>query len=198
MEGRQVAKKVKLSDLANGKYVKVEGEWEPNYVDTPTNQKVSRANVVAVVATEPVPGDFNSFIIDDGSARLPVRAFGDTEVEVDLGDVVLIVGRPRLFSEQIYLVPEIVKKVQNKKWIEYRKLELGEIPTQEVILEEPMTDSPVDTMIEVIRGLDSGNGADTEEVIARSKIENADDIISSLMREGEIFEITSGKIKVLD
>jgi hypothetical protein len=207
-KSRQVAYKVWLSDLANGKYVKVEGEWEPNFIEVGA-LKVSRANVIAVVATEPASEmNFNSFMIDDGTARLPVRIFGDTRADVKLGDIVLIIGRPREYGQQVYMVPEIVKKISDSRWVEYRKLEIGgpskapesepvEATIEEAVIEEVVA-SPVDALIDFIRKLDQGSGADIEEVIATCGVANAEQMIGSLMREGEIFEISSGRIKVLD
>jgi len=192
---RQVACKIRLSDLTTGKFVKVEGDWEPNYIETPNNKKVSRANVIAVVASEP---DAQSFVIDDGSAQVSVRSFETMKTNVNLGDVVLIIGRPRQFNEAIYIMPEIIKPVNNKLWIDHRKLELGTSPAVVEVAAEKTDLGPVDKLIEIIRELDTGEGADTEEVTSKSGIENADSMISSLLREGEIFEITSGKIKVLD
>jgi len=229
MDGRQVAKKVWLKDISAGKYVRVEGEWEPNFVQTADGRTFSRANVIAIVASEPLPElNYNSFVIDDGTARVPVRIFNDTSINVKLGDPVLVIGRPREFNQEIYLVPEVVKLIENKKWIEHRKLELGQMPVEEakpvvpetapVIKEEkspvakvePATEevtkieepikpnTSIDSMLELISKMDTGDGADTEEVIATAKNKDAEQIIDNLLKEGEIFEITSGKIKVLE
>lgn len=204
MEGRQVARKVRLKDIAHGKYIKVEGEWKPNYVEAPGGFNFSRANVIATIASEPIPdATYNSFVIDDGTARVPVRIFEEMKLDATLGDVVLIIGRPREYNSQIYLVPEIIKKIEKKKdkWIQFRRLELGEETDDEegaVVEEEPKEMNDVDSVIELIKKLDSGDGADTEEVIAESNAEDCEKIISNLLREGEIFEISSGKLKVLE
>jgi len=64
--------------------------------------------------------------------------------------------------------------------------------------EDKPLSGPVEKVIEHIQKLDSGDGADTEEVVSNSGIDNAEDIIENLLKEGEIFEITSGKVKVLE
>jgi len=205
MEGRQVARKVWLKDLTTGTYVRVEGEWEPNFIQTHDGKKFSRANIVAVVASEPVPDmNFNSFIIDDGTARISVRIFGETKTNVKLGEVVLVIGRPREFNRQIYLVPEIIKKIEDKRWIQHRKLELGDQPEREQRpVEEPKqeaveADTDIDKILQLIQKLDKGDGADTEDVIIESKDSECEKIINNLLKEGEIFEITSGRLKVLE
>jgi len=222
---RQVAHKVRLGDLASGKYVRVEGEWEPNHIKTSDGRIFSRANIIAVVASDPESeGNYSSFILDDGTAQVPVRIFDDIKANVSLGDVVLVIGRPREVGGQIYLTPEIIKKVVNKKWIDYRRLELASLPElkevgrdetpkpqepietkpeiEEIIEKpkEPETNeiNPVDEIINIIRELDKENGADTEEVIEATTVKNAEALIDNLLKEGEIFEITSGKLKVLE
>jgi hypothetical protein len=37
---------------------------------------------------------------------------------------VFLIGRPRQYGSEVYIMPEIIKKVQNKMWIEVRKLEI--------------------------------------------------------------------------
>jgi len=239
-QNRQVAKKVRLIDIKNGIYVRVEGKWDPNFIQTTDGRKFSRVNVIAIIASEPVPEmNFNTFIIDDGSARLTIRVFDDLKFDVKLGDAVLIIGRPREYNQQIFIVPEIIKIIENQKWIEYRKLELDNYsPIENVIIKEnpieeknknpPIEDeiveiqkdeitkeedeiivddneessdvskSPVEIIINTIKKLDEGAGAEVEEVISISNVSNAEKIIDNLLKEGEIFEITSGMIKVLE
>lgn len=219
---RQVAKKVRVKDLTEGKYVRVEGEWEPNYVETPDGRTFSRVNVLAVVATEPVnEGSLTSFVIDDGSGRIPVRVF-EGSINAALGDVVLLIGRPRQYGEQMYIVPEITKRVDDNKWIELRKLELAQElgpvketedemaaadpgeqekelqPEPEYEVVETSQGNTIDKVLEAIKQLDSGEGADAEEVLSNSGMENAQEIVDNLLREGEIFEVRSGRLKILD
>jgi len=275
---RQVARKVRIKDLIQGKYIRIEGEWEPNFIQTVDGRTFSRVNLISVVASEPVPDvNFNTFIIDDGSGRVPVRVFGEQskKIKVQLGEIILLIGRPREFNQQVYIVPEIVKKIEDKAWIDLRRLELlqkqtvdipeqrpeepvqqstnVEIQVPETIIEEgpavmnqsekeatiekdpvetkepeptiekapveakePASeqatvedkapeetpeqtgDNPIDHLIDTIKELDQGDGADTEEVISASKVGNAESILDNLLKEGEIFEVRSGKIKVLE
>jgi len=272
---RQVAVKSWISDLVSGRYVKVEGDWQPNYVLTPRNIKVSRANIMGAVVSEPAvdPGHF-SFIIDDGSSKMTVRSFDEsTPKDIILGDVLLVIGRPREFGSEIYMMPEIIKKIDNSKWLEHRKLELDllnrdlpsleikdigsgisssqegnsdilsqaeeeriedspetaqsaeqissgttssseatnaqtaqtgqeptEAPEQEAANKEESSGNPIDSMLEIIRKLDTGNGADTEEAITDSSIERekAEAIINNLLMDGEVFEIKPGMLKVME
>jgi hypothetical protein len=100
-----------------------------------------------------------------------------------------------------------VRKINNKKWIEVRKMELKDmkkiIPiAQEVVIskpfEEEILESPYQKMLNIIRNLDSGNGADYQEVIVTSGIKDSERILNTLLEEGEIFEIRPGRLKVLE
>lgn len=235
---RQVARKVRIKDLLDGRYIKVDGEWEPNYIQAANGSTFSRVNIISVVASEPVQdANFNSFVIDDGTGRVAVRVFGgeSKSIDVQLGDIILLIGRPREFGQQVYIAPEIIKKISDNRWIEYRKLELRQHEQVENIIAEktsiPETEhiedeaaapdivdkaaqstiietenagaraaekNPIDKIIDVIRDLDKGEGADTEEVISASATQDAEKIIDNLLKEGEIFEVRSGRIKLLE
>jgi uncharacterized protein len=124
---RQTAIKSWISDIANGRYIKVDGEWEPNYVLTTRNIKVSRANIIGVVISDPDidPGHY-SFVVDDGSSKITVRSFDSPQLskKITQGDVVYVIGRPREFGSEIYVMPEIINKVKNNAWLNHRKIEL--------------------------------------------------------------------------
>ena len=50
----------------------------------------------------------------------------------------------------------------------------------------------------LIKDIDSGDGADTQEVITKSNIDKAEQIITNLLEQGEVFEIKPGRSKVLE
>jgi len=227
---RQTAYLVKVNDLLSGTYVKEEG-WEPNYINTLDGRKVSRVNIIGVVISRSDDSNYASIVVDDKSESIAVRAFDDSKIleGIDIGQVVVIIGRPREFGKEKYIVPEIVKKV-DVKWLELRMKELELIdkqrkidppikaediepvpekveaePTkasepvkQEVLPKENLEDDPYERLLNLIKSLDQGVGADFEEVIAKSKVEQAEKILTRLLEEGDIFEVTPGKLKVLE
>ena len=216
---RLPAVKVLISDLIDGKYVNEEG-WTPNYILTPKNKKVSRANVLGVIISKETLPSYENMIIDDGSSPISVRNFenGPKFGNLKVGDVVLIIGRPRLYGAELYILPEILKKQDNLKWIEVRKAELGfdnfskknknhdnlAKSSKENEKEGAETSEKMDFMtdsekiLSVIRDLDSGEGAFFDDILKIYKKANGESIISELMRMGGIFEIKPGKIKVLE
>ena len=126
-QARQTAVKTRIINLLNGKYVVNEG-WEPNHVLW-NNQKISRVNIIGVVV-EKSQNEFSSntsATIDDGSGRINVRSFEENLFlnSIAVGDVVVLIGRPREYSNEIYVMPEIIKPLEDRRWAEVRKLELG-------------------------------------------------------------------------
>ena len=49
---RLTAFKVPVSDIVSGKFIDVEGRWEPNYVITKLGQRVSRVRVMGIVVSK--------------------------------------------------------------------------------------------------------------------------------------------------
>ena len=90
---RQTARKCRIGHLTEGNYVQKEG-WDPNYVETELGD-VSRVNLMGIVVNK----DSNILTVDDGTARIEVRTFQGLDLSMfDIGERVLIIGRPRLLK----------------------------------------------------------------------------------------------------
>ena len=197
---RQVAYKMRIADLLNGEYIKREG-WQPSAVLL-GDREVSRVNIVATVVAKP---EGYLALIDDGTARIALRSFEARDYHIDVGDVVLVIARPREFNNERYLMPEIVRRIENPKWIELRSLELGNHTEPSGDNIEPAksqdTTSPAESFVSkvcgLLRKLDTGSGADYQEIVQTLGAQ-AEATIESLLKSGEIFEIRPGWLKVLD
>ncbi|MFW6014060.1 MAG: hypothetical protein ACOCQG_02705 [Candidatus Nanoarchaeia archaeon] len=211
---RQTAVKIPLSEIANSRYVKAGGEWEPNYIITPAEIKASRINIIGAIIEK---DSNNQFIIDDGSGRITVRSFEEPAYFPEVGEVVVLIGRPREFSGQIFIAPEIIKPIKKnkEKWLELRRLELnkqykannvGPQNTSEkeeaAITEEVKSEGSniFDKVVESIRAQDTGEGAEMEKIIEHcgESEKDVENVINNLLMDGEAFEIRPGKIKLLD
>ncbi len=213
---RQIACKVRISDLTNGKYVKEEG-WTPNYIITKQGKHISRINLIGtVISKNESEQNYQSLTIDDGSGSISLRAFEKNEAinNTEIGDIIIVIGRPREYGSEKYIVPEIIKKNNNKKWIDVRKIELEienfktreDKPEKEVkvVVEkiskektEKLINNP-HTVYEAVKELDLGQGVDIDDIIKKTGIKEAEEIIKKFLREGEMFEISPGKIKILE
>ncbi|MFH1510864.1 MAG: hypothetical protein ABIF10_04170 [Candidatus Woesearchaeota archaeon] len=176
---RQVAYKLRIADLLRGEYVRRDG-LQPNVLVL-DKQEVSRVNVIATV----VASEEDVAILDDGTARISVRSV----LPFVVGDIVLVIARLREFDNERYLFPEIVRKVVDPKWIELRSLELRAAKEDK--------GSNREDVCSVIRRLDSGDGAEYQMVV-EALGSGSESAIESLLRQGEIFEVRPGRLKVLD
>src|SRR3989344_3598670 len=211
---RQTAYKVRIKHLLSGQYVKEEG-WLPNYVVV-DSKNISRVNIIGTI----VSNANGEAVLDDGSAGIVLRSFGDSNemAELNVGDIVLAIGKIREYSSQKYVVPEIIRKT-GKEWLELRELELKrnellnpvtdttaktekvrlaeeEQAAEEEVVRERSGNDEEKKVYEAIKALDSGEGAAIDEVIQKSG--EAEEIINRLLNRGDIFEIKPGKIKILE
>ncbi len=201
---RPVAYKLQIKDILNSRYMKEEG-WNLNYFLL-NNVKVSRVNVTGIVLSKfaEESAGYSSIVIDDGTGNIQIRFFESSSALKDLciGDAVLVIGRPKEYGAEKYLVPEIIKKIENKAWLKYRKAEL-EMPLvgkeihkeQEVCEEKYNQPSQSDMIVDFIKKNDKGNGADYKDLL---KIKDAEKTIELLLKDGNIFEVKPGKFKVLE
>jgi len=123
-----------------------------------------------------------------------------------------VIGRPREYSEERYLTPEIIRE-SSEGWMRYRKKEIEfggfkeveqikNVPIKEhVVEEESIEDSSVDShdiILKYIRENDSGKGVEIEEIIKNSSLNDAEKIVENMLKEGDVFENIPGKLKVLE
>jgi hypothetical protein len=201
---RETANICSIKDIKEGVFVRTEG-WNPSYFTTEKGN-ISRANIIAVIINK----ENDKTTVDDGTGQIILRSFETKIPDIEIGELAIIIGRPRIYNEEKYIVPEIIKKIA-PEWAEYRKLQLERItikkdnktiekkePVITKIKESVPEQNPYQKIIEFIKDLDLGEGADSYEVEKRSGLNNAGELINRLIEEGEIFEIRPGKIKLLE
>lgn len=208
---RETAKLCSLKELINGEYTIQEG-WQPNYVLV-GERKISRINIIGVVVEK--SSQFQ-FVMDDGTASILVMDFNKNQntSKLQVGDPVLVIGRPRMTDNGLFIASEIVSSDQlkkNKEWLLLRKKQLNELPKSDPKTEQAVVDSPKhfveaklpsqqvtgDDVVDFIKKKDTGDGVLIEESIAFFG-EDADEIILMLLSMGEIYEIKPGRVKVLE
>lgn len=195
---RQTAYKIRIKDILDSQYFQEEG-WKPNYLLTKNNQKVSRINVLAIVVSKFEDAQKN-IVIDDGSGRINLRIFDSLKKEPNIGDPVLVIGRPREFNQEKFIVPEIIQKIKNPRWLEIRKKELNYHQEKTEIKEnkkEEESNTHLENIFSLIKKLDLGDGVEIEEIIKQSTLDQTEELIDQLLKDGEIFEIKPGRIKIL-
>lgn len=201
---RQTAYKVRISDLLNQNYMK--GELSAGYIKL-NGVNISRVNVIATVVYKPESSSFSTAVIDDGTGRIPLRSFENNGIfsKIEVSDAVLVVGKIREFNGEKYILPEILKKINNFGWLNVRKLELASENAVEnikaignVAIEDSDNKELNEEIYSLIKKLDSGDGATIDDVIKNSNNSEAENVVNKLLNRGDIFEIRPGKLKVLE
>lgn len=191
-----------------------------NYLLTVNKKRVMYINVVGNILRKEAVGSITNFWIDDGTGQIVVRFFEEHKKakELDVGDIILVIGKPRVYNEEKYISPEIVSKV-NPSWLKVRSLKLqknntivsGDFPASPAVkvneseIKEEIIDEkedqkgvlPVEKMVKLIKELDKGIGAPIEEVLEQSPLVDAEQILKRMLESGEIFQNSPGKVKVL-
>ncbi len=118
------ATKVSVLDLEEGEYIE-EKEQNPNYLLIRENQKIFRINIIATLVHKEMKGSISSMLVDDGTGKIVMRLFEENKAALNLevGDIIEIVGKIRVYNSEKYIFPEIIKKV-SPLWLKVRYLEL--------------------------------------------------------------------------
>lgn len=198
---RLVAYKIDVNSINESEFVKEEG-WTPNHIDVGL-KKVSRLNVMATVVNK----EEQRFSIDDGTGTINVVSFEPMIIieELKVGDAINIIGKPREYNGEKYIMPEIIKVI-DKEWLKVRAHELknNKVVVEEKKVEEKVEtveivdSSPGDVVLETIGHLDKGDGVTFDEINEKIKIKDVEQIITQLLERGEIFEIRPGRYKLLE
>jgi RPA family protein len=204
---RETAFKLRIGDLLRGNQIFEETESQNKrlkFIEL-GNKQILRVNIIANVVdkfTSDGETRFASITIDDGSGQIRARLFGeDIHKFEDLtqGDTLVIIGLLRVFNQELYLIPELIKKL-DPKYLLVRKLEIDrsyksepEIrPKQKIlILREEITN--------MIKEKESSEGIDKEELIMKIKAppELINQEITKLLEEGIIYEPRPGRVRYL-
>jgi RPA family protein len=200
---RNIAYKIRIGDILFGKPIFDNDKF--SFLEL-GNKKIVRVNLVGnIIDKYESEGErkYSFFTLDDGSGQIKLKCFGE---DVDKfknfiqGQTVLVIGFLRQFNNEIYITPEIIKE-QNPKYLLIRKLELEKEQKKEI---ENIPKSQViaikDKILDLIKGAESENGIDLEEIILKLK-ETPSEIINqevkSLLEEGIIFEPRPGRLRWL-
>lgn len=202
---RHTAYKVWIKDLLANKYVKQEG-WDPNYVEIGGKQ-ISRVNVLATAVGKFLSedGNYGALTLDDGTETIRVKAFGPDVSHVksvEIGNFIRLIGKPKEYNDELYLAPELVRIEDDPNWLLVRKLEMekpaeGKIEKKE---NKEEIESPNVKLVELIKSEDKGEGADVDEIIEKSGMDELDarNLIAGLLKSGDVFEPRKGKLKLLE
>lgn len=196
---RNTALKVRISDLTSGKWVKNEG-MVASYVETASGMQVSRARLLGTIVSVFMAEDgmFASVTLDDSTDTIRVKTF-KTVKPLDgfkVGDMVDLIGKVREWNDEIYVMPEIMRKVGPEAEL-LRRLEVakkGKAPQEK---QEP-GENKDDLRKEVLKVIEAGkDGISYSDVLSKVKAaeETVEAVINELLGEGICYEPSPGKIR---
>lgn len=218
---RSIAHKVFLSDVANLPFIKGDGTTS-SYLQH-DNQQIGRVNVMGTIIQKQ---SNMSAAIEDNTAQMQLRLFEESGIlqNVEIGDVVQVIGRPREYGNEHYILPEVVKKIDTG-WLKVRNKEIKvlsglnegniktptieinhqknavhikEVSDAEEIANEEIKMGPSESICSFIKNNDRGGGIDVQTIVESKVTENVEKHIQTLLRNGDIFEIRPGRVKVLE
>ncbi len=125
---RETAVKLEVRDVVEGRFVR-SGSKEANYVLTRQGVRAGRVRLMGVVVSKFVSedGKFASVTLDDGTETIAVRAFREVEplLKLRVGDTVDVIGKPREYEGEVYVLAECAWRVDDPNWELVRRLEIA-------------------------------------------------------------------------
>ncbi len=211
---RQTAYKIRIGDLLRANQIfdqsqpeNLEQSIRPRLLHIELGDKqIQRVNLIANVIDKFESGGetrFASITLDDGSGQIRARLFGEDIKkfkDITQGDTLTIIGVLRSFNQELYILPEIIKKTDSK-YLLVRKLEIEKtIPKPLTSMQKQEIKAHRDEIIEMIKKEEPNEGIDKDEIINRLKNSNPKTIsqeIQKLLEEGIIYEPRPGRVRYL-
>jgi len=229
---RATAIKMHIYHIHSGKYVKSDIN---SYLETIFGIQVSRVHILGTIIGKWVSSSENestsnrtpqaSITIDDSTETIRVRVWkDDIKVFEDLqvGDIVDIIGRIREYETEKYIAPEIIKKIENPNWELIHELDIIEFlsrlksgtnlqkisaEVQQIVkmnseslkIDQNQKSIFKDKIVELINELDKGSGVNVNQLKELAKIPDIEfqNALMELINEGAIYQPISGKYRKL-
>lgn len=227
---RSTAYRIRLKNIVNSPYEKREG-FNPSVIKF-NNLEISRVNVIASIVGKYLTDDQNycAITLDDGSETIRVKNFGaevGTIKELNVGDIVRIIGKVKEYNEEKYIAGEI-SKVLNPNWLIVNEIELSNQKQTETdtsttdsinkVIETKTNSSENEEIISIssessdsessikqkilqyLKNNDNGTGVIMDQIMTSLDVssEEVKDSLYELLKVGEIYEPKKGILKILD
>lgn len=194
---RATAYKLRVGEVFKGKQI-MDGD-RFNFLEL-GDKKISRVNIVANVVEKYKSEEkqYISLTVDDASGQVRIKIFGDDVnrfAEISQGDTVMVVGLLRVFNNELYINPEIIRK-KDPRYLMVRKLELEKQKPVQVDSQKLL--AVADQIIQKIKNAEP-EGIGTDKLIMELG-ESADLInqeVKKALEQGIIYEPRPGVLRYL-
>jgi len=122
MQERMTAVRASVADIIRGTY----NEENGHHVVSPQGVELRRVVLVGFIVRQYVgQGSFASITIDDGTETIRAKAWGETQSleQVETNTLAMIVGKVREYEDEVYIVPEIVRPLDDANYMTLHQLE---------------------------------------------------------------------------
>jgi RPA family protein len=196
---RNIAFKLRIGDILKAQPISDEGKFlfvELNGV------KIVRVNLLANCIDKFIQeGEkkYASITIDDASGQIRLKAFGE-DIEplkaISQGDTLQIIGTIREWNAELYIIPEVIKKV-DPRWLLVRKLEIQN--SRKDLPEEKGDSTLKELVMKKIKEAETDGGIDVDTMImdTESSPDSINIEIKKLLEEGLIYEPRPGRLRWL-
>ena len=214
---RHVAFKLRISDLFRGNII-VNDRFRCVEIG---DKKIIRVNIIANVIDKFFSqGEtvYAGITLDDASGQIRVKSFGEDTSKlnkVDIGDTVKVIGVLRYFNNELYILPEILIKVDSK-WLVVRKLELSKgnekLEKQEYYMyennknrekigayieSEELKNKIREKILEILKKNEEGINVDKIIIDLEFDVDKINSVITEMLENAEIYEPQPGRIRLL-
>lgn len=212
---RETAYKVLIGDIQKGTPIIEESKNSENEFSKERfrflelgEKQIVRVNIIAnVIEKFASEGEkrFASATIDDASGQIRIKAFGDDVKKIEAinqGDTIIVIGLLRSYNQEIYVLPEIIKKADTR-YLLIRKLEVEKSANRPISQTPQQAKQATDLAEEIVAIVKAGEehgGVDTEQIILKLKTADPEAINSKLIKmleDGIIYEPRPGKVRYL-
>lgn len=175
-------------------------------------KQVRRVNVLAAVVDlyENTDKRYNTITLDDGSGQIRVKAWDEDTLLVSpllVGEMALVVGILHESNGEIFIRPEIVRKMSaewafaRRQYLNsvYGKQEAEHFKVSEEVIEEPV-EPTMEARGKVISLISSDEEmVNVEEIIAKAAMPSrlVEKILDELIKDGEIFRPKAGFVQAI-
>jgi len=195
---RNTAFKLRIGEILKGKPIINEGKFQFLEIG---DRNIVRVNVIANIIDRYVSDREKKYValtIDDASGQIKLKTFGEDIVilkDLSQGDTIQIIGVLKDYNNELYILPEIVKRIE-PKWLLVRKLEMQELRKD---LPLPSNAPLRDILLEKIKEAEKEDGIDIDKLIMETdsspSIINAE--VKKLIEEGMVYEPRPGRLRYL-
>ena len=196
---RNIAFKLRIGSIIEGKQI-IENE-RLKHLEA-EGKEINRVNIIANVVDKFIQDGekkFASITLDDATGQLRVKTFGE-EIEqlsdINQGDTILVIGLLRTWNNELYMTPEIIKKL-SPQYLLIRKLE-SDLNKPKSLAPEQSAELK-DKILQLVKATETDEGIFIDKIILDTheppEIINSE--IKKLLENGLVYEPRPGKLRYL-